>query len=253
MFLTTAPLPAQRNGLLGQWKLDKTKTAAANPFAELNAMISRPACEMVFGDGIWDFRAEALWSNDEGFGEQMMTEVDYRGNEGIVGVVPKTFMRLLVFKVVDRNRVQELTSTRIGADPCTFVRVGGGKAVTAPAPAGRVASAVATNAPAVAPPRSTLDRPSREVCAMTLLDKLGQVGVNQARAMSDVRFKEPAIEGVAPGTGGLRIDLRGSVCDDQRGHDPTQSSSRIQQMRLTTVRQGRCTEEMPQESECTQH
>ena len=34
--------------------------------------------------------------------------------------------------------------------------------------------------------------------------------------MSDVRFKEAAIEGKVPNTNNLRIDLRGSVCDDPR-------------------------------------
>ncbi len=40
--------------------------------------------------------------------------------------------------------------------------------------------------------------------------------VNQVRAMSDVRFKEAAIEGKVPNTNNLRIDLRGSACDDPR-------------------------------------
>jgi hypothetical protein len=222
MFLKTPPLPVARNVLLGQWKLDKTKTATTNPLAELNAMFSQPACEMVFGDGIWDFRPQALWSDDEGIGVQMLTEVSYRGNEGTIGVVPKTFMRLLIFKVVSRNRVQELTSTRIGADPCTFVRVG--STAQAARPATSTSPVAATARQAVAPvasdaaaaPRSTLSRPSPEVCRQTLLDKLGVVGVNQVRAMSDVRFKEPAVEGKDPKTGRFRIYLFASACDDPR-------------------------------------
>jgi hypothetical protein len=234
MFLQTPVLQSERNGLLGRWKLDTTKKRPTNAVAELNAMISQPACEMVFGDGLWDFRPKALWTNDPGFGEQMMTELDYRGYEGIVGVVPKTFMRLLIFKILGPDRVQELTSTRIGADPCTFVRVGAGtqSAGAAPAAGARSANAtpshesaaVNTGAPAAppvqlataAPTRSTPSRPSPEVCRQTLLDKLGTVGVNQVRAMSDVRFKEPAIEGKEPNTGNMRIDLRGSACDDPR-------------------------------------
>ena len=34
--------------------------------------------------------------------------------------------------------------------------------------------------------------------------------------MSDERFKEAAIEGKEPNTGNLRLDLRGSACDDPR-------------------------------------
>ena len=66
------------------------------------------------------------------------------------------------------------------------------------------------------PPPASPGRPSPEVCRQTFLDKLGMVGVNQVRAMSDVRFKEAAIEGKEPNTGNLRIDLRGSACDDPR-------------------------------------
>ena len=69
---------------------------------------------------------------------------------------------------------------------------------------------------APSPPPSTLSRPSPEVCRNTLIDKLGTVGTNQVRAMSDVRFKEAAIEGRVPNTNHLRIDLRGSACDDPR-------------------------------------
>jgi len=222
MFLKMPPLPAERNGLIGQWKLDTTKTKPTNALAELNAMISEPMCEMVFGTSTWDFRAKSLWGDEPSVGipMQQMTEVEYRGNEGIVGVVPKTFMRLLVFKIVGRDRVQELTSTRIGADPCTFKRVGTStKATVAPAskaPTAQVAATAAASVTASPSPAPRSTRPSPEICAQTLLDQLGKVGVNQVRAMSDVRFKEPAIDGVEPNTGNLRIDLRGSACDDPR-------------------------------------
>ena len=69
---------------------------------------------------------------------------------------------------------------------------------------------------APAPPRSTRARPSPEVCRNTLIDKLGVVGTNQVRAMSDARFKEMNIEGKVPNTNNLRIDMRGSACDDPR-------------------------------------
>jgi hypothetical protein len=118
--------------------------------------------------------------------------------------------------------------TLVGVEGCNLVRAGAAaaSATTAPtAPPGTARSApvgpaagsppqVAAVAPA--PPLSTLSRPSPEVCRNTLLDKLGVVGVNQVRAMSDVRFKEPAIEGKVPNSNNLRIDLRGSACDDPR-------------------------------------
>lgn len=135
LFLKTPPIPPQKNTLLGQWRLDRTKKKAANALAEINAAISQPACEMVFGDGIWDFRPKALYGIDAGIGESKLTDVDYRGNEGMIGVIPKSG-KLFVFKIVGPDRVQELTSTRIGADPCTFVRVG--------APAANAAAGAAT-------------------------------------------------------------------------------------------------------------
>jgi hypothetical protein len=232
LFMKTPPIPPQKNTLLGQWRLDRTKKKPANALAEINAAISQPACEMVFGDGIWDFRPKALYGIDAGIGESKLTDVDYRGNEGLIGVIPKSG-KLFVFKIVGPDRVQELTSTRIGADPCSFVRVGAGaRSSGGPAAAAQAAdpsssggpSAAAARAPAsppaqvasTAPTQSTPSRPSSEVCRNTLLDKLGTVGVNQVRAMSDVRYKEPAIEGKVPNTNNLRIDLRGSACDDPR-------------------------------------
>ena len=231
LFLKTPPIPPQKNTLLGQWRLDRTKKKPANALAEINAMISQPACEMVFGDGIWDFRPKALYGIDAGIGESKLTDVDYRGNEGIIGVIPK-MRKLFIFKILGPDRVQELTSTRIGADPCTFVRVGASaQAVGLPASATRAANAPSSNAPAgtsgrasapppqmasVSPTPPVPSRPPPDVCRQTLLDKLGTVGVNQVRAMSDVRFKQPAIEGKVPNTGNLRIDLRGSACDDPR-------------------------------------
>ena len=230
LFLKTPPIPPQKNTLLGQWRLDRTKKKPANALAEINAAISQPACEMVFGDGIWDFRPKALYGIDAGIGESKLTDVDYRGNEGMIGVIPKTG-KLFIFKILGPDRVQELTSTRIGADPCPFVRVGTSAQTGLPAGATRAANAPSSNAPAatsgrasaapsqmasVPPTPPVSSRPSPEVCRQTLLDKLGIVGVNQVRAMSDVRFKEPAIEGKVPNAQNLRIDLRGSACDDPR-------------------------------------
>ena len=150
LFLKTPPVPPQKNGLLGQWRLDKTKKKPANALAEINAAISQPACEMVFGDGIWDFRPKALYGIDAGIGESKLTDVDYRGNEGVIGVIPKSG-KLFIFKIVGPDRVQELTSTRIGADPCNFVRVGArAQAAEGSAAGTRAANTSSSNAPPAA-------------------------------------------------------------------------------------------------------
>jgi hypothetical protein len=229
MFLKTPPLPPQKNLLLGQWRLSMPKKRKTdNPLADLNAMMAGGTCEAVFGEGIWDFRPQALYGIDAGVGESKLTDVAYHGNEGIVGVIPR-MGKLFVFKVVGPDRVQELTSTRIGVDPCNFVRVrasgqasasppaaGAATTTAPPAAVGRAPQSPPAQMAAAAPTRSTPTRPSPEVCRNTLLDQLGSVGVNQVRAMSDVRFKEAAIEGKVPNSNNLRLDLRGSACDDPR-------------------------------------
>jgi len=121
----------------------------------------------------------------------------------------------LAFDFADANRVNALFPAVI--DDCPLVRAGapaqaaqGGSASRLPAPssaAGAPPLQMANAAPT--PPPSTPGRPSEEVCGRTFIDKLGTVGVNHVRAMSDVRFKEAAIEGKVPNTQNLRIDLRG--------------------------------------------
>jgi hypothetical protein len=125
--------------------------------------------------------------------------------------------------------VHELTSNRIGADACVFVRVSGNTNAQAPTakpanaastsgPSGRperAAAAPPTQMASVAPQPSTPGRPSPEICRQTLLDKLGVVGVNQVRQMADLRFTE-TLEGKVPNTQNLRIDARSSACDDPR-------------------------------------
>lgn len=159
LFLKTPPVPPQKNGLLGQWRLDRTKKKPANALAEINAAISQPACEMAFGDGIWDFRPKALYGIDAGIGETLLTEVDYRGNEGLVGVIPKRG-KLFVFKILGSDRVQELTSTRIGADPCSLVRVGVGARVASAPSASRAANSPQSGGPSATSGRALASQPS---------------------------------------------------------------------------------------------
>jgi hypothetical protein len=148
-----------------------------------------------------------------------------RNKQVIVAIPGDSRANPMPFTIAGPNRI-------VWADTCALVRVGApganaaSNAATAPGnaraavsspsapPAAGTLPQVATVAPA--PPRPTLVRPSPEVCRNTLLDQIGKVGVNQVRAMSDVRFKEPAIEGKVPNTNNLRIDLRSSACDDPR-------------------------------------
>ncbi len=150
LFMKTPPVPLQKNLLLGQWRLVMPKKKSGNAITDLNATLAGGVCEAVFGDGIWDFRPKAMYGIDHGIGETKLSDVDYRGNEGLIGVIPK-MGKLFVFKILGPDRMQEVTSTRIGVEPCSFVRVGASaQAANASAAGTRAANAPSSNAPSVA-------------------------------------------------------------------------------------------------------
>lgn len=241
--LRLPPLPDERNVLLGSWRLEgggqqseaagralkKKSSGAGDGLGELiglaaNFDAEKAFCEVSFGSGI-TFTPSSYSSG--GVAGVAGGPIAYRSrNKQVIVAIPgDSRANPLPFTIAGPNRI-------VYADTCALVRVGApganaqANAATAPGntraaassssrpPAAGTAPQVAAVAPA--PPPSTLSRPSREVCTNTLLDKLGTVGVNQVRAMADARFKEPAIEGKVPNTGNLRIDLRGSACDDPR-------------------------------------
>jgi hypothetical protein len=225
--LRTAALAPDRNPLLGRWRVASGgKPRGKDDLSQLMGMLSNmdgAACEMLFGEGITEFQPKS-WASIDRSGTESLGPIQYRMDGNRFFALPDKGMRLLGFEVVDKNRIREV---RIPG--CVLVRVDSSAAASgatpgappatsrAPAPSSAAAAPptqMANAAPAPMP--STLSRPSPEVCRQTLLDKLGTVGVNQVRAMSDVRFKEVAIEGKVPNTNNLRIDLRGSACDDPR-------------------------------------
>jgi hypothetical protein len=243
--LAMPPLPADRNVLLGSWRLEgstQQSDARQSRIAELgitgkgslkpgdlqefiSSMGSgQLACDMSFGRGI-TFTPTTYSSG--GAAGIAGGPIAYRSpNKQVIVAIPgDARANPMFFEVAGPNRI-------VWGNTCALARVGtpaanaAANATTAPGnartgaaspsapPAASALPQVAAVAPA--PPRSTLARPSPEVCRNTLLDKLGVVGTNQVRAMSDVRFKEAAIEGKVPNSNNLRIDLRGSACDDQR-------------------------------------
>jgi len=183
------------------------------------------ACDVSFGSGI-TFTPTTFSSG--GAAGMVGGPVAYRSRKkGVIVAIPgDSRANPMFFEIVGPDRIKSVNMD------CALVRVGAPVAnaaanvATAPGNA-RTGAATSSTPPATgarpqvaavapAPPPSTLARPSPEVCRNRLLDKLGVVGVNQVRAMSDVRFKEAAIEGKEPNTGNLRLDLRGSACDDPR-------------------------------------
>jgi hypothetical protein len=240
--LREPPLPVERNVLLGSWRLEGggqqskvlefglTGKGATPGMGELMGYMKsiesgQLACDMSFGRGM-TFTPTTFSSG--GAAGIAGGPVAYRSRKKqiIVAIPGDSRANPMFFEIVGPDRIV----SKIGG--CALVRVGAPEtraatnATTAPGNA-RTSAANSSVPPAAgqmpqlaavapAPPRSTLSRPSPEVCRNTLLDQLGVVGVNQVRAMSDVRFKEMAIEGKVPNTNNLRIDLRGSACDDPR-------------------------------------
>lgn len=239
--LRLPPLPVERNVLLGSWRLEgggqqsgaagfliTGKGATPGPGEMMGFLSSlesgKMLCDVSFGRGI-AFTPTTYSSG--GVAGMAGGPIAYRSQKKqvIVAIPGDSRADPMPFEIVGPNRI-------VWGGTCALVRVGApaanaaANATTAPgnartaaaSPSAPPAAAAMPKVAAVAPSPlpSTPSRPSPEVCRNTLLDKLGTVGSNQVRAMSDVRFKEAAIEGKVPNTGNLRIDLRGSACDDPR-------------------------------------
>jgi hypothetical protein len=240
--LRLPPLSVERNVLLGSWRLEGggqqnkvlefglTGRGATPGLGEMMGFMKsiesgQLTCDMSFGRGI-TFTPTTFSSG--GAAGIVGGPVAYRSRKkGVIVAIPgDSRANPMFFEIVGPDRIK---SVNVG---CPLVRVGAPAANAAAnataAPSNARTGFASSSAPPAAgglpqvaavapePPPSTLARPSPEVCRNTLLDKLGVVGVNQVRAMSDVRFKEAAIEGKVPNTNNLRIDLRGSACDDPR-------------------------------------
>jgi hypothetical protein len=226
--LKMAPLPDARNPLLGRWRVEGVaRPRKKDDMSALMGMLNNPGgalCEALFGSGVTEFKPKT-WSSVDSYGDDSLGPIHYRGEGKVVWAVPESKMfNFFGFEFASPDRM-----TLVGVERCTLVRerAAAPSATTAPPGTARATIAgpsmphkegtlpqVASVAPA--PPPSTPSRPPAEVCRNTLLDQIGKAGVNQVRAMSDVRFKEPAIEGKVPNSNNLRIDLRGSACDDPR-------------------------------------
>ena len=226
--LKMAPLPDARNPLLGRWRVEgAARSRKKDDMSTLMGMLNNPGgamCETLFGSGVTEFKPKT-WSSIDSYGDDSLGPIHYRGEGKVVWAVPESKMfNFFGFEFASPDRM-----TLVGVEGCTLARAGAAapSATTAPPGNARTAASGASAPPATgarpqvaavapAPPPSTLARPSPEVCRNTLLDKLGVAGVDQVRAMSDVRFKDMPIEGKVPNTNNLRIDLRGSACDDPR-------------------------------------
>ena len=230
--LRMPPLPDERNTLLGRWRVESNgKPKRKDEVGQLMGMLANPggaACQFTFGDGIVEFKSKT-WASIDGYGDDSLGPIAYRADGKRLFALPAKGIEIMGFDVVNPNRIEVFNLAG-----CALNRVTGTTTTTQSEVPGRAPSATGVGAPPMAPgstksstastvaaaapspPPPTLSRPSPEVCRNNLLDQLGKVGVKQVRAMSDVRFREPLIEGKVPNSNNLRIDLRGSACDDPR-------------------------------------
>lgn len=197
--LRSAPLPDQRNVLLGRWRVE----GATRPRSEKDqfmALLTNPGagCEMLFGSGITEFAPTTF--STSGLAGLAQGPIAYRSaGPQRIAAIPAKGTKVWGFDVTNPNRI-------LAGDNCVLVRVDG-------------ATPAAQGGPSNLTPAQS--RPPLEACRNTLLDKLGTVGVDEVRAMAKVRYTEAAIEGKVPNTDNLRLDLRGSAC----GEDPRLKAS----------------------------
>jgi hypothetical protein len=200
--LRSAPLPDQRNVLLGRWRVEGA-TRPKNEKDQFMALLTNPGagCEMLFGSGITEFAATTF--STSGLAGLAQGPIAYRSaGPHFIAAIPAKGTKVWGFDVANPNRI-------LAGDNCVLVRVDS-------------ATPAAQGGPSnLAPAPSTPSRPPPQACRNTLLDKLGTVGVDEVRAMARVRYTEAAIEGKVPNTDNLRLDLRGSAC----GEDPRLKAS----------------------------
>jgi hypothetical protein len=246
--LKAPPLPAERNGLLGSWRLDAgERSNVVEPGqGSSRERVARELINAFSIAGLKEIGCAASYRGDMSFTSSTYTysvrgsagsaggPIAYRaalidGKPAIAAIPGDSRQVMMVFANSSPDRI-------VGEDGCTLVRVGSPAANAAAnganAPGNARTGVASSSAPpaagglpqvaSVAPaPPPTPSRPPPEVCRNTLLDQLGTVGVAQVRAMAKVRFTEAAIEGKVPNSDNLRLDLRGSAC----GEDPRVKAS----------------------------
>ncbi len=138
-WLKRPPLPADRNPLLGKWtRPTSNRGNSSDPFAQLGAMLKGGLCEVLFGGGVFEFRADRLPGSDQRAGVQELDRVEYRGDAKRVAVIPKTTFKLFVFDFDGPDRInwagQDCVLVRVGAAPVAVAAPATSNAQPAPVP-----------------------------------------------------------------------------------------------------------------------
>jgi len=189
-WLKRPPLPADRNPLLGsRWmRPASTQAKPGDPFGGLMALAKGGLCEVLFGGGMFEFRAGALVGMEpNGSGEQELDRVEYRGDAHHVVVLPRTTMSLMEWDVEGPDRI------RWASQNCVLVRAGGGAA----------SARAATAQPAMASMESHATGPGAAagaggVLSLSILaDPVGSINVANRKLW--VLKKEPRLALIAAG------------------------------------------------------
>jgi hypothetical protein len=198
--LKRPPLPPEKNVLLGRWQLQKSHATNPNSIAGKLAMVQNP-CAMLLGDEPIEFSPKS-WASGSGKQLDPLGPAEYRADGKRFYVLPAQGVTLLAFEVLDDNRIKEMLA---GGD-CLLVRLGASKTATPPS---------ASTPPAQPPTNTASAPPTPDACRNMMLAKLGQareVEVRHAIAARGAR----TVDGKVPNSPNLRIDARGSPCDDRR-------------------------------------
>lgn len=136
------PLPPDRNPLIGgKWtRPASTRPNPNDPFGQLAALAKGGMCEMLFGGGMFEFRADRMIGMDERTPPQELDRVEYRGDPKHVVVLPKTTVKLIEFDLETPDRINWKAAN------CVLVRAGSAPAASSGAAAPKVANAAAAPA-----------------------------------------------------------------------------------------------------------
>lgn len=146
--LALSPLPAERNPLLGRWRVATgARPGGGDDLSQLMGMLSNPGaamCEVVFGGGTTEFKPGS-WAASDSSGDDPLGPIQYRMQDRQVFALPDQGVPLLGFDIVDKGTIREFR-----LPDCTLVRVGAqpaAGAATPVAPARPARNAIEPNSP----------------------------------------------------------------------------------------------------------
>jgi hypothetical protein len=145
-WLSQPALPPERNPLLGsKWtRPASTRPNPNDPFGQIQALAKGGMCEVLFGGGMFEFRADRLVGMDAHTPPQELDRVEYRGDAKHVVVIPKTTIKLMEFDVEGPDKINWKAAN------CVLVKAGSAPTASGSGPA-KGANAAPANVANAAP------------------------------------------------------------------------------------------------------